>query len=219
MEKSSLKILIVDDDKDYAEGVSLILSAERYYTEIENKAQNVFNRIDEFNPDILILDWQMPNISGLEILKYIKSKPDYRQKYIIMLSGKNTVEDIVTGIDAGADDYLTKPFDSAELIARVRAAVRILNLQKVLIENERKNTVFEMVLSITDKIGNPIAAAQILQQVIRMNINEPQKVIQSIDELGEVLSEAQALIRKYQMIKEPKSIKTAMGNHMIDPDK
>jgi DNA-binding response OmpR family regulator len=98
-----MKILIVDDDHDYAEGVSIILESEGYVPQIVDNARGAIEMLPTHNPDILLVDWQMPNMSGLELLKYIRSEPEYQQKYIIMISGKNTLMDKVTGFDAGAD--------------------------------------------------------------------------------------------------------------------
>jgi phosphoserine phosphatase RsbU/P len=214
-----MKIMIVDDDQEYAEGMFFILESEGYVPEIVDNARSAIEMLDKHCPDILLVDWEMPNMSGLEFLKYIRSDQKYQQKYIIMISGKSTLADKVMGIDAGADDYLTKPCESQELLARLRAAVRIINLQKEKIEKERLNTVLEMALSIADKIGNPLAAARMLQQFIKINIHDPLKVAESIENLGTVLLEAQDLVIKYQSIKTPKSIPAPLGNMMIDPGK
>jgi flagellar biosynthesis chaperone FliJ len=91
-------------------------------------------------------------------------------------------------------------------------------LENELIENERRSTVLEMALSVTDKIGNPLAAARFLQQYIQENAKECVKVSQSIEDLGTVLVEMQELLKKYQSIKDPKTIQAAMGKKMIDPE-
>jgi DNA-binding response OmpR family regulator len=170
------------------------------------------------NPEILLVDWQMPQMSGVELMQRIRSHAAHQQKYIIMITGKDTIEDKVTGIDAGADDYLVKPFETDELLARIRAAIRILELQKELVEQERKNTVLEMALSISDKIGNPLAAARLLQSYIQGKTQKNSEVGQSVEDLGTVLLEIQELLKKYQSIKNPQSIQAPMGKKMIDPD-
>jgi len=84
-------------------------------------------------PDLLILDWIMPGISGVELCRRIREKESERYQYILLVSGKDDIQDIVAGLEAGADDYLTKPFDIGELKARLRAGKRILALQSELI--------------------------------------------------------------------------------------
>jgi DNA-binding response OmpR family regulator len=218
MKSEQTRIMIVDDDKAYMEGISLLLESEGYVCHPFNDSRTALEMLDKINPAILLIDWRMPGMSGVELIQRIRSLAEHRQKYIIMVSGKGTPENKVTGIDAGADDYLVKPFEIEELLARIRAAIRILNLEKELVEQERKSTVLEMALSISDKIGNPLAAARILQRFIQENAQENSKINQSIEDLGTVLLEIHELLKKYQSIKNPRSIPSVMDKKMIDPD-
>lgn len=83
--------------------------------------------------ELLILDWMMPGIDGIELCRRIREKQHGRYQYILLLSGKDQKQDVVDGLEAGADDYLTKPFDIRELRARLRTGKRILTLQHHLI--------------------------------------------------------------------------------------
>jgi two-component system, cell cycle response regulator len=85
-------------------------------------------------PDLLILDWIMPGVDGIEVCRRIREKQRDRYQYILLVSGKDEKQDVVAGLEAGADDYLTKPFDIGELRARLRAGKRILALQHKLIQ-------------------------------------------------------------------------------------
>jgi diguanylate cyclase (GGDEF)-like protein len=96
--------------------------------------------------DIAILDRLLPDMDGVLLCHEIKSNPMFKTRYVIMLTGEDEQEDKVEGLDLGADDYITKPFQSAEFLARVRAAKRIVDLQKELVESNKR---LEM-LSITD---------------------------------------------------------------------
>jgi len=84
-------------------------------------------------PELLILDWIMPEIDGTELCRRIGGQQRSRYQYILLVTGKNDRQDVVRGLDAGADDYLTKPFDRDELRARLRVGKRILALQDSLI--------------------------------------------------------------------------------------
>ena len=210
--------MIVDDDIVYTEVISILLESEGYICHPVNDSRTVLEILGKKKPEILLIDWKMPEMSGVELIQRIRLHPKHRQKYIIMVSGEGTPDNKVTGIDAGADDYLVKPFETQELLARIRAAIRILKLEKELVEQERKSTVLEMALSITDKIGNPLAAARILQRFIQGNAQEYSKINQATEDLGTVLLEIQELLKKYQSIKNPKSIRAPMGKRMIDPD-
>lgn len=83
-------------------------------------------------PQLVILDWMMPNLDGIELCRKLREDPAKQSTYIILLTAKSDKKDVVIGLDMGADDYITKPFDSEELRARVRVGARMVELQKTL---------------------------------------------------------------------------------------
>ena len=115
------KILIVDDDNNIAELISLYLIKECFETRICNDGESAINTFDTFNPNLVLLDLMLPGIDGYQVCREIRSKS---QVPIIMLSAKGEVFDKVLGLEMGADDYMEKPFDSKELVARVKAVLR-----------------------------------------------------------------------------------------------
>ncbi len=119
MEKQ--KILIVDDDENIAELISLYLIKECFSTEIAVTGQQALSLFKTYNPDLILLDIMLPDIDGYEICTEIRKT---HQTPIIMLSAKGEVFDKVLGLKLGADDYMIKPFDSNELVARVKAVLR-----------------------------------------------------------------------------------------------
>jgi DNA-binding response OmpR family regulator len=86
-------------------------------------------------PSLVILDWMMPEMDGFEVLKQVRTLPTNKPPYIIMLTAKGEKADIIAGLDAGANDYLSKPFDSGELRARVEVGCRMIDMQNALIES------------------------------------------------------------------------------------
>jgi DNA-binding response OmpR family regulator len=115
------KILIVDDDNNIAELISLYLVKECFETKICNDGETAINTFDTFNPNLVLLDLMLPGIDGYQVCREIRTKS---QVPIIMLSAKGEVFDKVLGLEMGADDYMEKPFDSKELVARVKAVLR-----------------------------------------------------------------------------------------------
>ena len=115
------KILIVDDDEHIAELISLYLLKECYETRIASDGENALSIFDEFAPDAMVLDIMLPGIDGYQVLREVRKKSDCP---VIMLSAKGEVFDKVLGLELGADDYMVKPFDSKELVARVKAILR-----------------------------------------------------------------------------------------------
>ena len=115
------KILIVDDDTNIAELISLYLTKECYETMIVNDGEEALRVFDSFQPGLILLDLMLPGIDGYQVCREIRAKS---ATPIIMLSAKGEVFDKVLGLELGADDYIIKPFDSKELVARVKAVLR-----------------------------------------------------------------------------------------------
>ncbi|MBQ8316814.1 MAG: response regulator transcription factor [Lachnospiraceae bacterium] len=115
------KILIVDDDENIAELISLYLIKECFSTEIANNGKDALSLVNSYNPDLILLDIMLPDIDGYEICTEVRKT---KQTPIIMLSAKGEIFDKVLGLKLGADDYMIKPFDSNELVARVKAVLR-----------------------------------------------------------------------------------------------
>ena len=115
------KILIVDDDNNIAELISLYLTKECFDTRIVNDGEEAMIAFDQYNPNLILLDLMLPGMDGYQVCREIRAKANVP---IIMLSAKGEIFDKVLGLELGADDYMMKPFDSKELVARVKAVLR-----------------------------------------------------------------------------------------------
>ncbi len=115
------KIMIVDDDNNIAELISLYLVKECFETQIYNDGESALAAMDAYNPNLILLDLMLPGIDGYQVCREIRGKSNTP---IIMLSAKGEVFDKVLGLELGADDYMEKPFDSKELVARVKSVLR-----------------------------------------------------------------------------------------------
>ena len=118
---SKQRILIVDDDESIAELISLYLTKEMFETKLVYNGEDALKAYENFRPDLILLDLMLPGIDGYEVCRRVRAKD---QTPIIMLSAKGEVFDKVLGLELGADDYIIKPFDSKELVARVKAVLR-----------------------------------------------------------------------------------------------
>jgi len=114
-------ILIADDDLKITEMLRRTLTYEGYTVLTAANGQEALDQAQAHRPDLVVLDWMMPRLSGLEVAKRLRAADDVR---ILMLTARDAVEDRVEGLDGGADDYLVKPFAPAELLARVRSMLR-----------------------------------------------------------------------------------------------
>lgn len=120
------KILIVDDDENIAELIELYLNKEGFNTMIANSGEEALSAITAYEPNLMLLDIMLPGIDGYEVLKRVRK--DYTLP-VIMLSAKGETFDKVLGLELGADDYIMKPFDSKEMVARVKAVLRRLKTE------------------------------------------------------------------------------------------
>ncbi len=122
-----MKILLVDDETELSDPLSRILLQEGYEVDIANDGAVGMKLALQNQYDLLILDWMLPDKSGLEICREVRSQ--FLATPVLFLTAKDTVDDRVEGLDAGADDYLMKPFELRELLARVRALLRRSSLE------------------------------------------------------------------------------------------
>ena len=120
----AIKILIVDDDPDIRDVLKLTLSEENYEIIEASDGEEALKIIHENQPDLILLDYKIPKIDGHEVCRRIKKDLLLRHLPIIMVTGKGDINDKVNGIDAGADDYVVKPFEPKELLARIRMILR-----------------------------------------------------------------------------------------------
>ena len=115
------KILIVDDDNNIAELISLYLTKECFECRTVNDGEEALKVLDSFRPDLILLDLMLPGMDGYQVCREVRHRSNLP---IIMLSAKGEIFDKVLGLELGADDYMIKPFDSKELVARVKAVLR-----------------------------------------------------------------------------------------------
>ena len=118
---SKQKILIVDDDENIAELISLYLTKECFETSIVYDGESALEAVKTFRPNLILLDLMLPGIDGYQVCREVRSSSSIP---IIMLSAKGEIFDKVLGLELGADDYMEKPFDTKELVARVKAVLR-----------------------------------------------------------------------------------------------
>ena len=133
----SKKILIVDDEPFNLDLLEQELADYDYAIERAGDGVEALEKTQSFEPDVILLDYMMPRMNGLEVVKHLRATPEHKGIPVILLTAKATQEDKVAGLDAGADDYVTKPFDSFELLARVRAMMRLKEMHDTLTEWNR----------------------------------------------------------------------------------
>ena len=152
------KILIVDDEPFNLDLLEQELGDYDYVIERAGDGVEALEKTQNFKPDVILLDYMMPRMNGLEVVKQLRESQEHKGIPVILLTAKATQEDKVAGLDAGADDYVTKPFDSFELLARVRAMLRLKEMHDTLEEWNR---------SLADKVNQQVKELERLARLKR----------------------------------------------------
>ena len=132
MNTLSAPIVVADDDAVGRELVSRVLEKAGHPTVTAPDGARAWELIQTVKPPIAVLDWDMPHLTGLDVLRRVKLSVDRTPPYVLLLTSRTEVQDRVRGLSVGADDYLTKPFEPAELVARVEVGLRVVLLQRSL---------------------------------------------------------------------------------------
>jgi adenylate cyclase len=131
------KVLIVDDDPFNLDLLQQELTEQHYVVENARDGEEGMQKVASFLPDVILLDYMMPKMSGLEVVKCLKQDERFKGIPVVLLTAKGSLRDKIEGLDAGADDYVAKPFDAVELLARVRSMMRIKQMRDALEEGNR----------------------------------------------------------------------------------
>jgi len=157
VEKKS-KILIVDDAVDTVELLRKRFHSEGYDTAEANDGEEALQKVEQYHPDLIVLDVMMPKLDGYEVCRRLKADENTKYVPVLMLTAKGEIENKVKGLEIGADDYLPKPFDYKELSARVKSLLTIKEAREKLVEEEKSEALEKMMDEVAHEIRNPLAS-------------------------------------------------------------
>ena len=157
VEKKS-KILIVDDAVDTVELLRKRFRSEGYDTAEANDGEEALQKVEQYHPDLIVLDVMMPKLDGYEVCRRLKADENTKYVPVLMLTAKGEIENKVKGLEIGADDYLPKPFDYKELSARVKSLLTIKEAREKLVEEEKSEALEKMMDEVAHEIRNPLAS-------------------------------------------------------------
>ena len=149
------KVLVVEDDPFFQRVLQKRLNAESYQVQVAGDGREGMKAIVTHEPDLVISDWMMPEVDGLELCQSVKTGLREAAPYFILLTAKGEISDRLLGLQTGADDFLTKPCDQGELLARVRAGVRIVSLTQQLRRTVADLRVAVAELELSRVVGTP----------------------------------------------------------------
>ncbi len=185
------KVLIVEDEKDTRFILEKLLSRNNYEVVTAVNGQDALEVLKNFVPKVIVADWTMPILDGLALCNILKGDDKFKLTYFIILTARSSLKDRIMGLDVGADDFLVKPVENQELLARIRSGIRIFNLQSELRNIEHSRAVIEMACTIGHKINNPLSSLVLSLKNIENELTEPEK-----NKMGEDLGNINASISR-----------------------
>ncbi|AFY43488.1 two-component system response regulator RppA [Nostoc sp. PCC 7107] len=191
-----MRILLVDDEAELTDPLSRVLTREGYTVDAAYNGTNGGQLATASNYDLLILDWMLPGKTGLEICQEVRRQG--KNTPVLFLTAKDTLDDRVQGLDAGADDYLVKPFELRELLARVRALLRRSGLQTYETTSGRL-----VVADLELDCDNQVAYRQ--GRIIELSQKESQLLQYFMEHTGQLLTHAQIMEHLWQNEEQPSS--------------
>lgn len=195
MDELKDKVLVVEDEKDTRFILEKLLTRNNYHVEMAVNGEEALDVLKRFEPKVILADWTMPVLDGIALCNILKSDERYKSIFYIILTARSSLKDRVMGLDIGADDFLVKPIENQELLARIRSGVRIFNLQSELRSIEHNKAVIEMACTIGHKINNPLSSLSLSIKGIENDLS-PAEVAKINDDLR-IIKESTERISKF----------------------
>jgi CheY-like chemotaxis protein len=199
-----LRILIAEDEPVSRETLAAYLTHWGY--EVVTCANGVhawaeLERLGSEAPRLLLIDWIMPEMDGIELCRRLRRKPETEQNYIIMVTAKDQKEDVITGLRAGADDYVVKPFDESDLHARVQVGARVVGLWERLLEAERMRVLTQTAGAAAHEINQPLSVILGLTQLLLLDQGLGEQQREKLLEIGKAVRRIDDLVQKMATVR------------------
>lgn len=213
-----MKILIAEDDFTSRRILEVILAKWGYEVISASDGLEAWEQLQRTDaPKLAILDWVMPGIDGDEICRKLRKTESGSATYIILLTARDGKDDIINGLEAGADDYLAKPFDNDELRARIAVGKRVIQLQSVLSEQEKFKGVLELAGAVCHELNQPLQAVSGYSELLMVGVKEDDPIREQLGKIKGQVDRMAKITRKLMGITKYKTKGYLKGN-IIDID-
>jgi len=210
-------ILVVDDSADNVEVLNTVLKYNQYQALPASNGEEAIRTAKENQPDLILMDVIMPGMDGITACRVLHHDEKTRGIPVIMITAKNDPEDLKIGLEAGAVDYVRKPFVIVELLARVNAALRLKQAQDKLVEQEKKLAIMELAGAAAHELNQPLTVINCQIKLLEESL-EPlkEKPSREIEIIHESVARMTEIIRKIGNITEYKTKEYVLGDKIID---
>jgi DNA-binding response OmpR family regulator len=221
--KKTYKILVADDEDDARNLIGIALGNDTNEIVFAKDGEETLRLYHEHNPDLLILDIQMPKISGLEVCERIKNQDGDNFVPILLLTSRQELDNKLEGLKIGADDYITKPFSLVELEARVKAFLRIKSLtddlratRELLHEKEKELLASEVAGTAAHELGQPLTSLLLHCRLLTTFSPDSQEYSESLSAITKESLRMKKIVDKLARLKRYSPVDYAAGLHILD---
>lgn len=220
MQTSKDRVLIVEDEKDTRFILEKLLTRSNYEVATAVNGEEALETLKTFSPKVILADWTMPVLDGIALCNILKGDEKYKTIYYIILTARSSLKDRIMGLDIGADDFLVKPIENQELLARIRSGVRIYNLQNELRNIEHSRAVVEMACTIGHKINNPLSSLVLSIKSIENELSREdlQKLSEDIKIMKESTDRIHKFVQELVHLQNPQLVDYVDENRMLKMD-
>ncbi len=201
------KILVIDDLPENVFMLQDRLEHEGYEVLTSYDGRTGIEKAESMQPDLILLDVMMPEMTGIEVCKILVEKPETTHIPIILVTAKSGAEDTREGLEAGAFDYIKKPFNRIELLARVNSALKLSEAHKMLVESEQRNTFAATVVTTNHKIKQPLTlmslSAAAIKRELRKDEVSKEAILKRLNYIEIAVKEINDVLNQLNAIKKP----------------
>ncbi len=214
------KILVVEDEEDTRFVLNRLLVKNGFEVKTAENGLVALEILKNYKPKVIIADWTMPVMDGLQLCNMLKQKEEYKTIYFIVLTARASLKDRVAGLDVGADDFLVKPIENQELLARIRSGIRIYNLQNELKGIEHNKALVEMACTIGHRINNPLSSLKMSIETVHSELSEnlQKKFQDDFEIINEAIKRIEKFVKTLQHLENPQLDDYAANQKMLKLD-
>ena len=218
-----MRVLVADDDELMRELIVAVVEAQGHAVESFADGEAIWAAFSAAPAALVVLDWQMPGADGLEVCRRIRAHAEGAHAYLIVVTARSGSQHLDAVLDAGADDYLSKPVSPEDIVARLRIAERRMEIAAArrTAESELQRARYlagigELSLAIQHEINNPLAALLANSSLVSSGILSPDESVASLKVVDEQARRIAAVVRRLSEIEAPRSVEYLKGQNMVD---
>lgn len=219
-ERDAPTLLVVDDDASHLAVLRDALDDPRWTVREAADGDSALDAVRRWSPDVVICDWRMPRMDGIAFCRELRADPETRATYVLLLTGLAEADRVVAALDAGADDFLRKPFDVDELLARIRAGLRHRRIQRELSRTQHRSALLHMAATLGHEINNPLTGLLGHLELCRIYLEreDPSRVRHHLVEAGIGAHRIGNVTQRLMALSDPKMTRYLDKQWMLDLD-